>query len=146
MIVKSADADRFIGRVPPKLLAALIFGPDQGLVRDINKSIVGTGTILDCNERTAALAESIYPSALAVNSRTHGIRYQRQAAVPANDRGKVIGAHKLDFVAGNTVALGPLGDVPYRLLREGVKRSFSETYLSAASGSPWLTCFRQCWI
>src|SRR2546421_10976316 len=35
-----------------------------------------------------------------------------------------------------TVALGPLGDVPYRLLREGVKRSFSETYLSAASASP----------
>lgn len=110
-----------------------------------------TGRVIACpielhRRPGPALAESIYPSALAVNSRTHGIRYQRQAAVPANDRGKVIGAHKLDFIAGNTVALGPLGDVPYRLLREGVKRSFSETYLSAASGSPWLTCFRQCWI
>ncbi|MFL6689163.1 MAG: DNA polymerase III subunit delta, partial [Alphaproteobacteria bacterium] len=44
MIVKSADADRFIGRVPPKLLAALIFGPDQGLVREraetLAKSVV----------------------------------------------------------------------------------------------------------
>ncbi len=45
MIVKSADADRFIGRVPPKLAAALVFGPDQGLVR----------------ERAETLAKSVVP-------------------------------------------------------------------------------------
>lgn len=45
MIVKSADADRFIGRIPKDLNAALVFGPDQGLVR----------------ERAEALAKSIVP-------------------------------------------------------------------------------------
>src|SRR5689334_158422 len=34
MIVKSSDADRFIARPPQGLMAALVFGPDQGLVRE----------------------------------------------------------------------------------------------------------------
>jgi len=45
MIVKSADADRFIGRPPKNLIAALVFGPDQGLVR----------------ERAEALAKTVLP-------------------------------------------------------------------------------------
>lgn len=34
MIVKSADADRFVGHFPKDLVAVLVFGPDQGLVRE----------------------------------------------------------------------------------------------------------------
>lgn len=34
MIVKSWEADRFLERPPPNLVAALFFGPDQGLVRE----------------------------------------------------------------------------------------------------------------
>ncbi|HKD21100.1 MAG TPA: DNA polymerase III subunit delta [Rhizomicrobium sp.] len=34
MIVKSADAERYVSRPPEKLRAALIYGPDQGLVRE----------------------------------------------------------------------------------------------------------------
>jgi DNA polymerase-3 subunit delta len=45
MIVKSSDADRFIGRPPKNLIAALVFGPDQGLVR----------------ERAETLARSVVP-------------------------------------------------------------------------------------
>jgi DNA polymerase-3 subunit delta len=45
MIVRSGDADRFIGRPPKNLSAALVFGPDQGLVR----------------ERAEALAKTVLP-------------------------------------------------------------------------------------
>jgi DNA polymerase-3 subunit delta len=45
MIVKSQDADRFVNQPPAKLVAALIFGPDQGLVR----------------ERAETLAKSVVP-------------------------------------------------------------------------------------
>jgi DNA polymerase III subunit delta len=45
MIVKSHEADRFVQRPPAHLIAALVFGPDQGLVR----------------ERAEALAKSVVP-------------------------------------------------------------------------------------
>lgn len=45
MIVKSNDADRFLERPPKAIVAALIFGPDQGLVR----------------ERAESLAKSVVP-------------------------------------------------------------------------------------
>jgi len=34
MIVKSSDADRYVAHPPAALVAALVFGPDQGLVRE----------------------------------------------------------------------------------------------------------------
>jgi DNA polymerase-3 subunit delta len=44
MIVKSGDADRYAARPPKSLVAALVFGPDQGLVREradtLAKSVV----------------------------------------------------------------------------------------------------------
>lgn len=43
MIVKANDADRFVAHPPPDLKAALVFGPDSGLVR----------------ERAAAIAKSV---------------------------------------------------------------------------------------
>jgi DNA polymerase-3 subunit delta len=45
MIVRSQDADRFVERPPKAIVAALIYGPDQGLVR----------------ERAETLAKSIVP-------------------------------------------------------------------------------------
>jgi DNA polymerase-3 subunit delta len=40
MIVKSQDADRFVERPPKHIVAALIYGPDQGLVRERAESLV----------------------------------------------------------------------------------------------------------
>ena len=44
MIVRSQDADRFVARPPKQISAALIYGPDQGLVREradtLAKSVV----------------------------------------------------------------------------------------------------------
>ena len=44
MIVKTNDADRFAAKPPADLLAALVYGPDQGMVREratrIAKSVV----------------------------------------------------------------------------------------------------------
>src|SRR5258708_8919168 len=45
MEIKSHLADRFIARPPAGLVAALVYGPDQGMVR----------------ERAAALARSVVP-------------------------------------------------------------------------------------
>ncbi|HEY4114305.1 MAG TPA: DNA polymerase III subunit delta [Rhizomicrobium sp.] len=45
MIVKSNEADRFVERPPKHIVAALVFGPDQGLVR----------------ERAEALAKAVVP-------------------------------------------------------------------------------------
>jgi len=40
MIVKAFEADRFCARPPAQLAAALIFGPDQGLVRERAETLV----------------------------------------------------------------------------------------------------------
>lgn len=44
MIVKSGEAERFAAKPPAKLVAALVYGPDQGLVREraekLTKSVV----------------------------------------------------------------------------------------------------------
>lgn len=45
MIVKPADAERYVSRPPPGIAAVLVFGPDQGLVR----------------ERAETLAKSVVP-------------------------------------------------------------------------------------
>lgn len=42
MIVKSSDAERYVSRPPPGLHAALIFGPDQGLVRERAETLIKT--------------------------------------------------------------------------------------------------------
>ncbi len=42
MIVKSGDADRFVERPPKTLVAALVFGPDQGLVRERAETLAKT--------------------------------------------------------------------------------------------------------
>lgn len=49
MIVKSADADRFIGRIPKGLIAALVFGPDQGLVRE-RAEVLAKSVVPDLND------------------------------------------------------------------------------------------------
>lgn len=42
MIVKSSEADRYVAHPPAKLVAALVFGPDQGLVRERAERIART--------------------------------------------------------------------------------------------------------
>jgi DNA polymerase-3 subunit delta len=42
MIVKTSDGDRFVARPPAELAAALLYGPDQGLVRERADRLAGT--------------------------------------------------------------------------------------------------------
>jgi DNA polymerase-3 subunit delta len=42
MEVKSAAAERFIGHLPAGLVAALVFGPDQGLVQERAAAVART--------------------------------------------------------------------------------------------------------
>ncbi len=59
MIVKSPAADRYIEKLPPNLAAVLVFGPDQGLVRERVERI-GRSVVPDLNDpfRIADLDES----------------------------------------------------------------------------------------
>lgn len=58
MIVKSNEADRFVERPPKHIVAALIFGPDQGLVRERAETLAKT-VVPDLNDpfRVADLTE-----------------------------------------------------------------------------------------
>ncbi|HEX3674574.1 MAG TPA: DNA polymerase III subunit delta [Rhizomicrobium sp.] len=49
MIVKSHEADRFVAKPPPKIVAALIYGPDQGLVRE-RAEAMALGVVPDLND------------------------------------------------------------------------------------------------
>lgn len=49
MIVKSSDADRYVAHPPADLVAALVFGPDQGLVRERAERLAKT-VVPDLND------------------------------------------------------------------------------------------------
>ena len=63
MEVKSSAAERFIGQLPKDLVAALIYGPDQGLVRE-RAVTVAKSVLADLNDpfRVAELDESTLES------------------------------------------------------------------------------------
>ena len=63
MIVKGSDADRYVAHPPKDLVAALIFGPDTGLVRERAESMVKT-VVPDLNDafRVADLDDSALAS------------------------------------------------------------------------------------
>jgi DNA polymerase-3 subunit delta len=42
VIVKSAECDRFLERLPEKILAVLLYGPDQGLVTERSERLIRT--------------------------------------------------------------------------------------------------------
>jgi DNA polymerase III subunit delta len=59
MIVKSSDADRYAANPPKTLVAALVFGPDTGLVRERAEALMRT-VVEDLNDafRVADLDDS----------------------------------------------------------------------------------------
>jgi DNA polymerase III subunit delta len=59
MIVKSGDADRFAARPPKDVIAALVFGPDEGLVRE-RATALAKSVVSDLSDpfRVAELDES----------------------------------------------------------------------------------------
>src|SRR5512145_439741 len=63
MEVKSNAAERFIGQFPRDLVAALVYGPDQGLVRERAVAVAKT-VLADLNDpfRVAELDESALES------------------------------------------------------------------------------------
>lgn len=40
MIVKTAEGDRYLARLPPKIVAVLVYGPDQGLVSERAEGVI----------------------------------------------------------------------------------------------------------
>jgi DNA polymerase-3 subunit delta len=63
MIVKSGDADRFAAKPPAEIVAALVFGPDQGLVRE-RATKLAKSVVADLSDpfRVAELDDSILDS------------------------------------------------------------------------------------
>ncbi|MBV8977621.1 MAG: DNA polymerase III subunit delta [Alphaproteobacteria bacterium] len=63
MIVKSSDADRYAAKPPKDLVAALVFGPDSGLVRERAETLMKS-VVADLNDafRVADLDDSTLAS------------------------------------------------------------------------------------
>ena len=63
MIIKANDADRFAARPPADLKAALVFGPDSGLVRE-RAALIARSAVADLSDpfRVAELDESALAS------------------------------------------------------------------------------------
>src|SRR5262245_62266035 len=63
MEVKSGGAERFIGQFPSDLIAALVYGPDHGLVRERAAAVAKT-VLADLSDpfRVAELDEGILES------------------------------------------------------------------------------------
>src|SRR5436190_1099021 len=57
MIVKTADADRFVEHPPAKLVAALLFGPDQGLAREEADNAAAVQCYADTPEGAARVVQ-----------------------------------------------------------------------------------------
>src|SRR5258706_7516953 len=60
MEIKSHLADRFLARPPAGLVAALVYGPDQGMVRE-RAAALARSVVPDLNDpvRVAALDEAV---------------------------------------------------------------------------------------
>jgi DNA polymerase-3 subunit delta len=96
VIIKSWEADRFLGRPPGNIVAALFFGPDQGLVRERADALAKT-VVPDLNDafRVSDLddaALSAEPARLA----------DEAAAIP------MLGGRRVVRVRGAGNALAPL--------------------------------------
>ncbi len=76
MLVRTAEAERFLARLPPELIAVLFYGPDQGLVRERAEKVI-TSIVPDLRDpfriaemEGAALAEDagrLYGEAAALS-------------------------------------------------------------------------------
>ncbi|HEX4159353.1 MAG TPA: DNA polymerase III subunit delta [Rhizomicrobium sp.] len=97
MLIKPAEAERFLARLPPDLVAVLFYGPDQGLVRERAEKVI-TSIVPDLRDpfriaeiEGAALAEDpgrLYGEAAAL-SMTGGRRVVRIRAA-TNALGRIL--------------------------------------------------------
>lgn len=85
MIVKTSDGDRYVARPPENLIAALIYGPDQGLVRERADTLAKTVCpdlrdafrVSDIDEATIAADHARLADEAAALSMTGGRRVVR---------------------------------------------------------------------
>jgi DNA polymerase-3 subunit delta len=118
MIVKSFEADRYIARAPGDLAAALVFGPDQGLVREraeaLAKSVVSDlkdpFRVADLDEAALAADNARLFDEAAAMSMTGGRRIVRVRAA-GNAVAKLFEAF-LGDPKGDALIVVEAGDLP----------------------------------
>ena len=70
----------------------------------ITERIIGCGIEVH-RELGAGLLESVYESALCVELTTHGLRYERQKALPVRYKGSKIGDFRIDSLVENSIVV-----------------------------------------
>jgi DNA polymerase-3 subunit delta len=135
MIVKSGEADRFAARPRADLVAALVFGPDQGLVRE-RATALAKSVVADLNDpfRVAELEESTIESdparlmdEAAALSMTGGRRVVRVRAA-GNALGKIF-ERLLDAPVSDALIVVEAGDLARG---SSLRRIFEEADNAAA--------------
>jgi DNA polymerase-3 subunit delta len=140
MIIKPAESERFLARLPPDLAAILFYGPDQGLVRERAEKVI-TSIVPDLRDpfriaemEGAALVEDpgrLYGEAAAL-SMTGGRRVVRIRAA-TNALGKIFAPFLADAKSDSLVVV-EAGD----LARDSSLRDAFEEAPRAASVACYL--------
>jgi GxxExxY protein len=70
----------------------------------ITEKIIGCGIEVH-RELGAGLLESIYESALCIELKNHGLKYERQKTIPVEYKGCKIGEFRIDLLVENSVVV-----------------------------------------
>jgi GxxExxY protein len=73
-------------------------------INKITEKIIGCAIEVHRN-LGPGLLESVYEEAMCVEFDIQGVHYQRQIAVPVNDKGRVIGEYRLDLLVEDAVVV-----------------------------------------
>jgi DNA polymerase-3 subunit delta len=139
MIVKTSDGDRYVARPPENLVAALIYGPDQGLVRERADTLAKTVCpdlrdpfrVSDLDEATIAADHARLADEAAALSMTGGRRVVRVRSTGNALAG--IFESLLDDAPGGALVIVEAGD-----LAKGT--SLRETFEEAKNGAA-IACY-----
>ena len=73
-------------------------------INEITKEIIGCGIEVH-RELGCGLLESVYESAMCIELRNRGLRYERQKALPVKYKGHKIGEFRIDLLVENLVVV-----------------------------------------
>jgi len=135
VIVKSAESDRFLDRLPGKITAVLIYGPDQGLVTERAERLIRT-VLPDIRdpfrvseiEGTRLIEDKSYLSAEAAALSFSGGRRVVRVRAAGNALAPVFQSF-LDAPAGDALVVAEAGDLARS---SGLRQAFEQAPNAAA--------------
>lgn len=139
MIVRTSDGDRFVAGPPKNLRAALLYGPDQGLVRERADTLVRTACtdirdpfrVAELDERDIASDPARLADEAAALSMTGGQRVVRVRSANNSLAGRFEAL--LDAAANGALVVAEAGDLP--------KGSALREVFENAEGAAAIACY-----